>query len=442
VTLGDSIHVIGDILQFNGLTEIGPDSIALISQGNALREPIVVTAFDESNESFLATIENVSIVDPNAWNTSGSFNVDFTNGVDTLTIRIDGDTDISGLPAPAVTDTFNFTGIITQFDNNGTPLFDRYQLLPRFQLDIDTVAIGGPAPMDTIPVYTVAVVTTEDADGVADSANVECELRTVVTSIDFRGGNGLTFTMEDGTGAISVFSSGEVSNYAVTIGDSIHAIGSIDQFNGLTQLAVDSIALISQGNSFDPPIAVTVLDESTESDLVTLENVFLVDTSEWQTSGGSFNFRVANASQDTFTVRIDSDVNLFGTAVPGVNDTLTITGVGGQFDNMSPFTEGYQLLPRFVEDFVVDTFVTSINPALNAQIRIYPNPANELLIVDTDGLNLETIRLVDMMGRQVMQVTANQTRANMDVSRLQAGVYSLIVETREGRAARQVMIRR
>ncbi|MEO0583356.1 MAG: plastocyanin/azurin family copper-binding protein [Bacteroidota bacterium] len=442
VTLGDSIHVIGDILQFNGLTEIGPDSIALISQGNALREPIVVTEFNEGNESFLATIENVFIVDPSDWNTSGSFNVDFTNGADTLTIRIDSDTDISGLPAPAVTDTFNFTGIITQFDNNGSPFLDRYQLLPRFQTDIDTISMGGPAPVDTIPVYTIGLVNTEDADGAADSLEVECELRAVVTSTDFRGGNGLTFTMEDPTGAISVFSFNDVSNYEVTIGDSIHAIGEIDQFNGLTQLNVDSIGLISQGNSVSDALVVTALDETTESVVVTLENVFIVDTAEWQTSGGSFNFRVFNAAQDTFTVRVDSDVTLFGTAAPGVNDTLTITGVGGQFDNSSPFTEGYQLLPRFTEDFVVDAFVTSVNPDLNTQIRVYPNPASDLLIVDADGLNLEAVRLVDMMGREVMKVMANQTRANMDVARLKAGVYTIIVETREGRAARQVMIRR
>jgi hypothetical protein len=50
-------------------------------------------------------------------------------------------------------------------------------------------------------------------------------------------------------------------------------------------------------------------------------------------------------------LRIDADVNLFSQPAPvGPFDVI---GIGGQFDNSSPFTAGYQLLPRYIQDIVV-----------------------------------------------------------------------------------------
>ena len=39
-------------------------------------------------------IENLSWVDASDWRSSGSFNIDATNGTDTFALRIDSDTDI------------------------------------------------------------------------------------------------------------------------------------------------------------------------------------------------------------------------------------------------------------------------------------------------------------------------------------------------------------
>ena len=443
VTIGDSIHASGEIAQFRGLTALIPDSIELISQGNAIRAPLVVPSLVEENESFLVTLENLVIVDPADWTNSGSgFNVPFTNGTDTFTVRIQDETDIFGLPAPMTSDTFAITGLVNQRTGSSNPPFEGgYQLLPRFQTDIDTGSFTmPPVGVDTIPVYTIATVQTEDADGVADSLDVDCELRGVVTSIDFDGNDGYSFYIQDPTGGISIFNFSDVSGYVVSQGDSIHATGSIDQFRGLTQLRVDSIALISQGNTVPDPLVVTALDESTESVLVTLEDVFMVDTAQWGT-GGSFNFDVTDGV-NTYTVRIDSDTDILGIPSPLPGDTLTITGVGGQFDENSPFDEGYQMLPRFLADLQIDSVVTSNAPGLTHIVRVFPNPAQDILIVEAEGIVLERVRLIDMMGREVMRLTTAQSRANLNVASLQTGVYSLVIETREGRATRQVMIKR
>ncbi|MFT5667919.1 MAG: hypothetical protein ACI9DK_002119, partial [Vicingaceae bacterium] len=102
VSEGDSLYIEGDVAQFNGLTQFSPDTITLISSGNTIPAPIVVSDLDETTESKWLSI-------PTQWvslstSGSGSSNIDLTNGTDTILMRIDSDTDVndslvaSGLP--------------------------------------------------------------------------------------------------------------------------------------------------------------------------------------------------------------------------------------------------------------------------------------------------------------------------------------------------------
>lgn len=203
-----------------------------------------------------------------------------------------------------------------------------------------------------VPYYPIATVHGEDGDGVADSNGIFCELRGVVTTgIDFRGGNGLTFYITDPTGSINVFSFSDVSGYVVTEGDSLHIIGQIEQFRGLTEIIPDSIQVASTGNAIPTPRVVSTLDENTESELVQLYGWSFVDTMQWDnTSSSGFNVDVTNGT-DTLVVRIDNDSELYGQSAPDPNKVYAITGLGSQFSGSSaPFLDGYQLFPRYLTD--------------------------------------------------------------------------------------------
>ena len=78
----------------------------------------------------------------------------------------------------------------------------------------------------------------------------------------------MQFTIHDGTDGIGVYSSAPAA--LVMEGDQVRLIGSIGQFNGLTQMYPDSIAFISSNNTLTPTV-VTQLGENTESELVTLQ---------------------------------------------------------------------------------------------------------------------------------------------------------------------------
>jgi len=116
VTAGDSLHIWGTVTQFNGLLQFSPDSIAVISQGNATASPMMVTQLSEIVENRLVMFTGMSLVDTAEWTGTGSgFNVRITNGsVDTITLRVDNDVDLYSMPAPL--GTFSISGWVTQFD--------------------------------------------------------------------------------------------------------------------------------------------------------------------------------------------------------------------------------------------------------------------------------------------------------------------------------------
>jgi hypothetical protein len=74
------------------------------------------------------------LTNPTQWPAANSSaNVTITNGTDTVTLRIDSDTNIDGSTAP--NSLFSVVGIQSQFDNSA-PYTSGYQILPRRTTDI------------------------------------------------------------------------------------------------------------------------------------------------------------------------------------------------------------------------------------------------------------------------------------------------------------------
>lgn len=343
--MGDMIRVTGYIGAYRGLTQIVPDSLALISQNNALPTPMLVTTLDESTEGELITLEDVTLVDPADWPSSRtSRNIDFyTAAGDTLTMRIDYDANIYGNTPTA---SFDIIGLGGQYDAS-SPYFDGYQIFPRSSADI---VQSTPAP--GIPTYAIAQVRGVDSLGVPDSTGTYCKLNGTVTSIDFDGNSGYSFSISDGTRGIYVYRSSDLSNYtSPMMGDQLRVVGSIGAYRGLSQIAVDSITLISQNNNLPSPILVNTLDESTEGELILLENVTLVDTADWPSQRTTRNIDIYTTNGDTLTMRIDYDADIYGNTPAGSFD---LVGVGGQYDASSPYFDGYQILPRGWSDITMN----------------------------------------------------------------------------------------
>lgn len=238
--------------------------------------------------------------------------------------------------------------ITDDMDVEGEETIELFLMTCEFGLMIgqDSQVITIAASDQVIPVLDIADVVTLDADGVVDSLGVECELRGVVYGVNMRP-SGIQFTMMDETDGIGVFSFDENFGYTVAEGDSVHVVGTVEQFNGLTQIEPSSIELISSDNDLQDAETVTALDEYSESNLITLACVSIVDPTDWTNDGSGFNVDVTDGT-NTYAMRIDADVDLYGTTAP--DGVFSVTGIGGQYDSSSPYDEGYQVLPRYMAD--------------------------------------------------------------------------------------------
>ena len=217
-----------------------------------------------------------------------------------------------------------------------------------------------------IPTYSIGLLRGNNVAGtvvgIPDSNGVYARTTGIVL-----GGNrrllpspGLEFFIFDpvSNAGIGVFRSTNFTTnpYTVTEGDLIRVIGTVSHFNGLAQINVDSIVVLSSGNTLPAPQVVTSMSDLTESRLIQINNLTLVPSSstsaQWPVSGATGSGRTPRATNgvDTFDIRIDNDVNLFNSPAPA--GTFSMIGVGSQFDNSNPHTSGYQLCPRYLQDLV------------------------------------------------------------------------------------------
>ncbi len=378
-----------------------------------------------------------------AWNTIEHI-IDLDN--DTAYIRVNGvNTNVGwqfSLGSTNFGDQFNAMNFYSTAPTGQTPLvyFDNFCVT------------------EVLPHYPIGIINTEDANGDADSVNVECSISGTVVGYDRRGTNEYEFALIDlSTGVqegITVFEFNDVSGYSnPTEGDSLLIFGSVDQFRGLTQFRPDSIVVLGTGTVPMPDTA-TTLDETTESKLILLNDWILLDPSQ---GTGSYNLRAVDAAtgNDTIIVRIDSDSEISDSlAVVGngwvIGDTLcSLVGVGGQFDGFSsPFLDGYQVFPSLYADVTVCRLSTGIkNVAAKAKsINIYPNPTVGQFTVKSSGLNndnaLVTVR--DISGRIVLQDNIAQSNSpftkQYDLSGKAKGLYFISIIDGEERINQKLIV--
>jgi hypothetical protein len=158
------------------------------------------------------------------------------------------------------------------------------------------------------PYMDIGWINKVDAVGVGDSIGVQCQIQGTVYGVNMRP-SGLQFTIIDSKGnGIGLFSNSATSSYVVNEGDYVAIKGTINQFNGLLQISPIEIVEYSSNVPILNPNTVLTLDESSESKLVKIENVTLVNPAQWTNSGSGFNVDITNGL-DTFSMRIDADVD-------------------------------------------------------------------------------------------------------------------------------------
>lgn len=146
VQVGDEVLVSGRVTQFSGLNQIeNPEIHAILSSGNVV-EPLLATPAQlshdgingvENYEGLLVRLNAVLVTELNGSPVSNwaykNYKLTGVSAADTVDIRIDNDTQIIGMVAPA--GRFDVVGVLSQYKTSA-PFIGGYQLMPRFTADI------------------------------------------------------------------------------------------------------------------------------------------------------------------------------------------------------------------------------------------------------------------------------------------------------------------
>jgi hypothetical protein len=233
LAVGDEVIVSGAIDIYGGLIEIAPSAptdIELLSSGNDLPE-IQVLTLDEiatngvTYESEYVRIDSVTIVS-GTWPT-GTSSVNLTisdpSGT-TLTMRIDGDTDLHNYEA--MLGYFNLTAIVGRY-------YENFQVFPRYYSDLEQ--IGDPTPLITDVSQDPASPT--PLDEVTVSAMIIDNSDVVSASLEYvvNGGVEMVVVMTEGdddvwSAVIPAQAPDAVVSYAISATDDLGGLSTTDAF--------------------------------------------------------------------------------------------------------------------------------------------------------------------------------------------------------------------
>ena len=228
---------------------------------------------------------------------------------------------------------------------------------------------------------------------------------------------GITASIEDTTGGVAIYDANFVSK--VNIGDVVTVSGTVTQFCGLTELkSVNILEQVSQSPSIEPQV-ITCYDIATEGangiekfegELVRINDV-TVNTNLWNVTGSGVNYTLTD-NTGSCEIRIDKDTNISNTSAP--IGSFDVIGVVAQYDQSSPFTQDYQLMPRFRKDIIgiSNTTIThgpeekNITPYSMDISWITENPSNSVIMYGrTTSYEIDTIFVDESVDLHNIQLT-------------------------------------
>jgi hypothetical protein len=216
---------------------------------------------------------------------------------------------------------------------------------------------------DDLERVTIADATaTKLTDGVALREGDKVRVTGVTHGFNRRT-TGYEFTLIDATGGIQVFDFSPSFGYAYKEGDSLSIDGTINQFNGVTQIRFfDTIILHKSGVALNQANVINTLGELSEMEHVRMNSLRFLNPSEWPTSALTANtfkyIEARNSLGDTIRIKIDAEGPLDGTAAPDSNLYYDIIGIGSQSDNTNPFLHDYHIIPNNVSDVAISNSPT------------------------------------------------------------------------------------
>ena len=152
----------------------------------------------------------------------------------------------------------------------------------------------------------------------------------------------------------------------------------------------------------------------------------------------SFVANFVTLHEVTVTVNDEEFGSVTGAGIYGYGEEATLVATPNEGYKFVNWTENDTIVSEEAEytfvvtdnrNFVANFVSTEGVDELTVSFRLYPNPVNDKLYIETET-EVEEVVVYDAFGRQ--QTTVNGQQSTVDVSNLNAGVYFVMIKTNEG----------
>ncbi len=285
----------------------------------------------------------------------------------------------------------------------------------------------------------------------------------VVTSPNMGASAGrASYFIQDATGGIEVDKFG-TSPAAYQRGDSVIAVGIVNQFNGLVEFAplvLDTLnfQILKHNATIPKPKRLTLHQfvtnaESYEGQLIELDTLYKA-TGTWPAVGvGNVSVFVTNATHaDTAQMFLDLDAAIGGSKEPAY--PINVVGVVSQFTTSVPPNNGYEISPRDSLDIIHTPGITGVQnqfsgiPNTFELLNNYPNPFNPstTILYGLPQQSHVTVTIYSVLGQELATLV-NEVQApsyyrvvwngqDKNGGQVSSGVYffRLVAQSTDGKA--------
>lgn len=145
----------------------------------------------------------------------------------------------------------------------------------------------------------------------------------------------------------------------------------------------------------------------------------------WDYEGEPQSFKVYRSEDGV-------DYQMVATVDKTLREYLDIVDAGDYYYQVTAFRSYCESTPAWVDDETdyIHVEVTSVSENGEAGLSVYPNPANTLMSVETEGLQQVTI--CNVMGQVVKMQRCNEDGVVINTADLVSGIYTISVRTNQG----------
>jgi len=126
-----------------------------------------------------------------------------------------------------------------------------------------------------------------------------------------------------------------------------------------------------------------------------------------------------------FVLQVQAEQEGYLTDLLDLSDPNNFNRLWIETDKCSPLRFNFTF--NFSQELL---FSSTADISANNSLRVFPNPATDMLFIESDLTKIKEIKIFDLAGRLVL--FSSQISEHLDVSQLHAGFYKLIFSTADG----------